>query len=307
MNDEAPAVAVCLCTYRRPAVLARLLHQLQVVAADAEGVARVGIVVVDDDAGASARSVAEGFTNSFALGLQYANTASGNISTARNRALNIGMEFGTWLALIDDDCRPSDDWVRQLMVVQERTGADCVTGHCIDIAPAGAPSWLTTESFLDEFSPGPDGCAIGVGPLKNTLISTSFLRRTGLRFQPALGRTGGEDVSFFYSANDAGMSHHFARHAVVCEEIPLERTTLRYQLGRRLWYGNTEAFTSISGGRYSRTRFLVSGAKQVALSAARPVVNLLRRHPLQWRFAVAEMLRGIGRLLGACGIRLRHH
>jgi len=308
-KPESPRVrvAVCMCTYRRPDVLRRLLNRIVEIAADAADLAEVGVVVVDDDTDASAKATTAEFENVFALGVAYENTASGNISVARNRALERGIEMADWLALIDDDCTAGPDWLRQLLAVQSAFDAECVSGHCIDVPPDGAPAWLTAEPFLDEFDAGDDGAVIVIGPLKNTLIAADFLRRTGLRFDPAMGRIGGEDASFFYAANAAGLRHRYADVAVVREEVPADRATLRYQLRRRYWYGNTEAVTSIASGRYSRPRILVSGLKRTAAAVARPVTQLARRRRPQVRYALAETLRGLGRILGALGLRVKHH
>lgn len=308
-SGDAPArrqVAVCICTYRRPEVLRGLLQRLVDVAADAAEVAEVGVVVVDDDPENSARGVVDEFRDAFALGLRDANTASGNIAVARNRALELGLDTGDWLAMIDDDCMPSADWLRQLLAVQTRFDADAVSGACIDAPPRDGPRWLTDEPFLDEFRAIEDGREIDMGPIKNTLVAAEFLRRTGLRFDVPFGRLGAEDVMFMYSAHRLGVHHRFAAAAVVREDVPAARATLRYQLRRRLWYGTTESLTCVASGRYTRRRMAVSGAKKLALALTRPGRRIIRRQPVQWRFTVAEFLHGLGRMLGAGGIRLRH-
>lgn len=283
-----------------------MLHRLVDVAADAADIADVGVVVVDDDPANSARGVIDEFASSFGLGLRDANSASGNIAIARNTALQLGLETGEWLAMIDDDCLPGSDWLRQLLAVQARFGADAVSGTCVDTPPHDAPAWLSDEPFLDEFVSIEDGSTIDVGPIKNTLISAEFLHRTGLRFDVPFGRLGAEDVLFMYTAHRLGVHHRFAAAAVVREEVPSSRATLRYQLRRRLWYGTTESLTCVASRRYGRGKMFVSGIKKAVLGATRPARRLARGQSVQWRFAVADTLHGLGRMLGSTGFKLRH-
>lgn len=305
--DSGPArVVVCICTYRRPEELRRLLDRLVAVARDVGGAARVGVAVVDDDPDGSARVTAGRYRNDFELGATYACSGSGNISTARNRAIAEGSPRGDWLAFIDDDCLPDVGWVRELLVVAAAHRADCVTGACVDEPPPGAPRWLVDEPFLGDQTAGTDGEAIEIGPLKNTLVSAGFLRVHDLGFDVAMGHAGGEDVLFFNQLAKAGARHHFAARAVVREQVPPERATLRYQLGRRFWYGNTEAITTIATGRASRVRVAAGGAKALVAGLTEPVRRLASRRRPRWRWATSEVLRGLGRLLGAVGIKVRH-
>lgn len=299
-------VAVSLCTFRRPDVLEGLLARLVEVQDRAGDVAEVGVVVVDDDPEGSAEETARSWSDRFALGLRYHHTGSRNISIARNQALDGGIAVGEWLALIDDDCLPDPAWVEQLVVVQRRTGAECVSGFCGTVLPPGAPRWLADEPFDDDPVTVADGAEVTDGYLKNTLVSADLLRRTGVRFDVDLGVSSGEDAMFFHDLHAAGVRHHFAAGARVDEMVPASRATLGYQLRRRYWYGNTEAVTTIGSGSSSRARVAASGVKTAVLGAARPLRRRLSGESAQWRFALSEVLRGVGRVLGAVGIKVDH-
>ncbi len=133
-------LTVCICTYKRPEVLRTLLESVARCSVEAEAVADVGVVVVDDDPAGSAESVATEASGSFPRGVRYERTGSGNVAAARNRAMEVGREDADWLATIDDDCLPVTAWLRELVEVQRRTGADCVSGACDTELPDGRPS-----------------------------------------------------------------------------------------------------------------------------------------------------------------------
>jgi succinoglycan biosynthesis protein ExoM len=300
-------VIVAICTFRRPVELARLLQRLEEVATDARSVADVGVVVVDDDPdGSAAAVVADRPSGAFPLGLRCLPSGRGNISLARNAAVAAALEQADAVAMIDDDCVPAVDWVRQLVEARSRTGAGCVTGACEDVAPAGAPAWLTEQPFLQPATPIAEGEQVDLGPLKNCLVDAAVLRELDTPFDPAFGLIGGEDVMFFRRLEAMGVEHRHAAAAWVREQLPATRATFGYQAYRHLWYGNTEAVTSVAAGTRPRVRVVVSGGKRLVTALLHPLRELASRRPPQVRWASCQVLRGIGRIVGACGIRLRH-
>ncbi len=298
-------LAVCVCTYRRPAVLDRLLAALVDIVRDVEPLAEVSLVVVDDDAEASAESTVAARRADFS-DVVYVVTGSGNISTARNRALDEGAAIAEFLAVVDDDCVPHGDWLRQLLVVQQRYDADVVSGACVDVPPDGAPGWFVSQPFATSTPDAVEGAPLEVGALKNSLFAAAALSRAGVRFDDAYGRTGGEDSMFFYTAAARGLRHVYAPAAIVEERVPLERTTFRYQFRRAIWYGNTEATTSIASGRHRRARVAFSSVKRLVSAVVAPFGRLARREPPNWRHSVCTAATGWGRLIGAFGLRLHH-
>ena len=303
---EPVQVAVCICTYKRPLVLAGLLARISDIAREVSDRVRTTMIIVDDDPEQSAHDVARSHDHRFPGGLVYDSTGAGDLAVARNRALDLGIEHGQLLILIDDDCLPDDGWIRAFVDVQERYGADCVAGACDTLWPAETPAWLRDEPFMDVKVDLPDGSVVAAGYTKNVLLSAAYLRRSGLRFDGKFGQIGGEDAMFFYALADASVDVRFAARAVVHEVIPPGRTTLRYQLRRRFWYGNSEAVTSIASGRATRFRMAGSGMKRVAVGVTWPMRQRHVDGSTQWRFAIAEVLRGLGCVLGATGMTLSH-
>lgn len=305
-NDDPLRVAICVCTYRRPKVLEALLHRLEVVTARAEGLADVTFVVVDDDPAGSARDVVDALRARVAHPIVDVVSGSGNISTARNRSLDEGMPRADFLAITDDDCMPHDDWLAELVRVQRRFDADIVSGRCIDIAPPGSPRWYVDEPWLAPTPAQEEGERLDIGPLKNSFLRVAALAEHGLRFDEGFGLSGGEDALFMREAGQRGLDHRHAPGAVVDEDVPIERVTVRYQFRRALWYGNSEARTSIAGRAQARHRIALSSLKRIALGPAHAAARLADRQSPQWRWAAAISLTGVGRLIGAAGVTLLH-
>jgi len=308
--DEASGpveLAVAVCTYRRPAPLRSLLERLVEEAERSEDLVRLGVAVVDDSPDREAASVVESFEGRFALGTSYTSTGSGNISVARNAAIDGGIAMGDWVCFIDDDCLPEPGWFRRLFEMQRRTGAQLITGPIRDVAPAGAPRWLTDQPFLNLIADYEDGTEPAYGTTANVLIESSWLRsHPDVRFRPELGKLGGEDMVWFEAARAAGIVHRYALAAVVSEQIPLDRTRFRYQLRNKLWFGNTMYVTNLHAGT-PPNRLALRGAKQLVEALARPLRRVARHEPAQWRYALAAACIGIGQISGRFGVRLDHH
>lgn len=312
-GEIRPVVRVCVTTYERNGPLGALLDRLRDTVVPVTA-ARVGVVVVDDNPDGRARSVAEAHADSFELGLDYRHTGSRNISTARNEALVGGMAgvdgatTGDFIAMIDDDCEPSPQWINELLAVQRRSGADLVTGAREYRAAPGSPSWFAEQGFsLDADDPCEDGGVPVAGHTANVLMSVGFLRRCpSVRFRTELGRTGGEDMVFFGAAEAAGARHRYSAAGLVTERVPLERTTMRSLLRYSLWFGNNEAVINRATGGTSRRRLALRGGRRVVEPLAQTLAGS-RGRPRPWRRALFDSVRGLGLLAGVVGVRVNHH
>jgi glycosyltransferase involved in cell wall biosynthesis len=303
-----PRIVVAVCTYERHGPLAVLLEALAANAGRLGGRAAVGVVVVDDSKDGNARGVAARFADRFELGLAYRVSGRQNIALARNLALQTATGIGDWIAMTDDDCEPAEDWLEVLLDVQARTGADAVSGILRRRVPAGSPRWLTEEPFLELglWEGVEDEAEVTSAATHNSLLSARWLElHPDVRFDPALGVTGGEDPVFYRAAHAAGLRIRYSRRAVVYENEPPARATLRYQLRTFFWFGNSSYVTCVRGGVHPARMFL-QGGKGLAGAVLRPLGRLARREPPQLRYALASALKGVGTIAGPLGLRVHH-
>lgn len=311
MTDGAQKTRLVLavCTYQRNEPLAVLLRAMVVSATRLGDRAAVGVVVVDDSSDGQARVVVDQFVDQFALGVHYLRSGHQNISRARNLALDRAIELADWVAMTDDDCEPSPEWLSALLEVQQRTGADAIAGPYHRRVAPGSPPWLLEQPFLEIATfQREDGARISLAGTNNSLISSRWLRaHPEVRFQLNLGVTGGEDVVFFRSALAAGLRIHFARNAVVYENEPPSRATLAYQLWLFLWLGNGSYVTRRETAQATPLRMFLQGGNHVRKALQRPLSRVFRGQPPQLRYCLADVLYGLGELLGVLGVRIPHH
>ena len=300
-------IIVAICTYNRNEELSPILNKLAEYAGTNWADCRIGVTIIDDSSDGVAESVTDMYAHSFPLGLVYENSASRNISIARNLALSKSMHRADWIAMTDDDCEPSEQWLSELVRVREATRADVVTGLMLRRAPEHAPAWIKEQPFLElgEFG-AEDGDELPVAYTNNSLISSAFLiSHPSLRFDPDFGRIGGEDMAFFQSLKEAGAKIVFAAKAFVYENEPDERLTLRYQMRRYFWHGNSSVLTSLKRGT-GRGRMAIHAGTTMVRAAGRPLQQIARGSSPQLLYALAKMAEGFGKLAGAVGIMVNH-
>lgn len=299
-------VIVAIATYRRPDRLRLALDSLRASALRCPELLSVGVVVADDDPDASARGVAADFSGSWPLGCTYLHVGSRNISRARNAGLEAALPGADWVASIDDDVVVPHDWFRvcHRAVVDGRF--DAVTGPLTKDFSSG-PSWLTTEPFGHlGLMVGEDGQPAATCATGNSWVSAAFLRaHPDLRFDPELGRTGGEDMDFFFRAIALGLRPVYSSAAAVTEKEPAERCTFRYQVRRAFWLGISESQTHLGTGRAGRVRLLLRAGRRALHRGARQLPAEVR-DSRGLRYQVAILAQCAGTALGTVGVRMGH-
>jgi succinoglycan biosynthesis protein ExoM len=305
--SSLPKIIVAICTYKRNEPLRTLLSALIKVATTSRERAELGLVVVDDNPDQRARTVVEDFEGLFSLGIRYRTSGKGNISIARNIAINSAKEVADWVAMVDDDCEPEPTWLCAYLDVLEATGADCATGPMNLRVPANSPRWLLEQPFFDDVRFDFENAAsLSLAATNNSIIRASFLRdHPEIRFEPEFGKLGGEDMVFYRSAYDAGLKIRFAKTACVWGNEPANRATFKHQVIYRFWLGNSMFVTNNYFGD-SKFRLFLRGGKIFASALVRPISRLVRLRSPQWRYCVASCASGIGLITGAFGFRKQH-
>jgi len=223
-----PKVSVALCTYKRTELLKRCLERLlhQKVSLSYE------IVVTDNDKQESARSVVQAFIDESPGGpvnISYAVEPEQNIAAARNHC--IARCTGDYVASIDDDEYPADDWLEQLLAAAVQTEAAVVIGPAHPEFPEDFPRWLQKSRIFAAPS-HENGTPVYGGCTGNCLFRRAELSRRPGPFDVKLGRTGGEDTEFFRWLADAGVRMVWWNDAKVYEYQPLERAKLGWHVRR---------------------------------------------------------------------------
>lgn len=240
LPDLSHTVDVCVCTFRRPQVV-DLLASLAKQALPDDW--RLRVIVADNDEAASARERVERAFAAHNLEGVFIHAPARNISIARNACLDTAT--AAYAAFIDDDEVARTDWLAQLINRLGETSADVVFGRVAAIYGDDAPAWAvngdlhSTRAFFRN------------GAIEGGYTCNVLLRRQAvgdLRFDPALGRSGGEDTVFFGALKRAGAQMAYAPEAVVNEPVAPARTRLGWLLARAFRSGQSHSMVLRANG-----------------------------------------------------------
>ena len=239
MRLESDHITVCICTYKRPQQLERLLVSLSKQATRTSF--KYSIVAVDNDRLQSAMCIVSSFRGKYPVDILYINEREKNIALARNLAVRNAK--GNYLAFIDDDEVAEEDWLLKMHSSCKKYNADGVLGPVKPRYAIEPPGWILKGRLNDrrEFKTGeilqnPRDTRTG-----NVLFKAKIFEGTENPFDPQYGRTGGEDTDFFRRMMGKGHVFVWCNEAPVYENVPPERMKRSYFIKRALLRGVVSA------------------------------------------------------------------
>ena len=234
MKNKQAHIAVCICTYKRPDCLKRLLEGL--ASQDTDGLFTFSITVVDNDQLRSAEPLVLDFGTTSHIPIRYCVEPQQNIALARNRAIENAK--GDFVAFIDDDEFPTKRWLVTLFSALHKYRVDGVLGPVkphFDVKP---PRWVVKGKFYDRPS-YPTGLVIDgkKGRTGNCLLKSELFAGSAQPFKPEF-RTG-EDQDFFRRMIEGGHVFIWCHEAMAYEVVPPIRWKRGFMLRRALLRGAT--------------------------------------------------------------------
>lgn len=232
MTEQATHICVCICTYRRPAFLARLLREI--AQQNTGGRFRISVRVVDNDASRSAEATVFAARKNASYAVDYFVEERAGIAYARNASLR-GV-IADYIAIIDDDEFPHPDWLLKLFEACARNDTDGVLGPVLRHYEQQPPAWLLKSHILErrihatgtivEWSEARTG---------NVLLRRRVIEGTGTPFRTDLKSSSDND--FFYRKMQEGFRFIWSKDAIAYETYPARRWRRRFFLRRALLNG----------------------------------------------------------------------
>lgn len=291
---QLPHISVCICTFQRPEYLCRALGKLN--AQETNRLFTYSAVVADNDAGASARSIVSGFPSIGGYPVTYVVEPQKSISCARNAAiLNAS---GDYIAFVDDDEYPAQDWLLKLLQTCTAAGVDGVLGPVRPYFDSPPPAWVTRGAFFERPSHR-TGMVLNWSQTRtgNVLFLRRILPKDEAPFRVEFGTAGG-DIDFFRRMIGQGRRFIWCEEAVVFEVVPPSRCRLSYLLKRALMRGSKFHGHPVNRIKNAMKSLIAVPAYVIAL----PFVALLGAHVfIKYLIKLCDHL---SRLLGFVGVEL---
>ncbi len=306
-------LTVAVLTFRRPRDLAAILPLLvqQAIAVRSSDL-DVEVLVVDNDPTGGARSqVSEISKQCSTVPVRYENEVTAGISAARNKALD-SAEESDLLVFIDDDERPQEQWLANLLGSRLQFGADVVVGPVISEFDVIPEPWIQAGEFFKRRRM-PTGSTVTVAATNNLLLDLRVVRAATVRFDLDFGLTGGDDTMFTRQLSQSGACMVWCDEAIVVDVVPAHRTTRKWVLLRAFSSGNTWSLVDLklqgsSSARQKRRVFLVlQGSIRLAGGTLMAVVGFVLFSRRRQAKGCRTACRGFGMLAGAFGYKFEEY
>jgi succinoglycan biosynthesis protein ExoM len=239
-------VSVCIATYKRPELLAKLLESLfvQKIRENIE----FEIIVVDNDPCTSARFVINDFVKAGRTNIKYFTQPTKNISLTRNKS--VAESSGEYIMFIDDDEIAAPEWIQVMLDTVTKYNADGAFGRVLSHFDEGTPEWIIKNPLYNRKSL-PTGSLALLTRSGNCIIKSELLKNIQGPFDPEYGITGGEDTHLFSKLRKKGAKFVNCYEGWISEYVPPERATLNYILKRSFIKGNnfTRRYLEFAGKR----------------------------------------------------------
>ena len=295
-DGEALSVSLAIATQRRPEGLAKAARSMfRQVGVE---LGKLELVIVDNDAAASARPVVDALAAEAPFPVRYVHEPASGVANARNAAL--AAASGDLIAFLDDDEEATPGWLAALLDAQRRFAADAVFGPVQARAP---PAIVRHREYLQRFfsreGPAEAGVIAHYYGCGDSLIRRAALPHPTRPFLAERNETGGEDDHLFGVMQRAGARFAWAPGALVYEDPVPARLTLTYALARAFAYGQGPTYgcaTADPPDWRGVARFMATGTIQAGVFGLIAVFQWLRRAPHR-AFALDRAVRGLGKVL----------
>ncbi len=228
-------IAIGICTYKRNALLENALNHITKLVSPQNVILEV--IISDNNPDKIAESVFFQLASSYPFKLHYLHEAKKGIAAARNRVLNGAININAnYVAFLDDDEFPSENWIVELYQTMLDFKADGATGATVPFvegAEISMPSYLKHRK---------NGSIRKVCITNNVLFNLDIVTKSNIWFDDSFGSMTGEDIDFFYRATQNGYKFVWNNKVTMFDIIQEERLTLEWKMRRIFNDGYLKSF-----------------------------------------------------------------
>ena len=299
-------VSVCVATYKRPSVLQKLLESLNALTFSQIPTPVIEVIVVDNDAVGSARSMVESVVPFFQWPIKYFVEANQGVTYARNRCVYEAAEDSNFIAMLDDDETATPQWLEALLISQKKFNAEIVTGPVLAIfeEKQQVPDWIRTGGFhsYPRYETGREMETAFTGNVMFSNRLAKVLQADQQLFDHRFAENGAEDAYLFSCLKKQGHSIVWADDAVLYEPVAAKRLSLSWILKRGFWSWSVHSLIEAELYPSFKTQFIraVKGLGLIFIGAVSVGPSILfGRARIAW--SLLRIYRGMGTLSGLLG------
>jgi succinoglycan biosynthesis protein ExoM len=236
------SITICIPTYKRPAMLRKLILSITESNLDESLIRDVNIIVVDNDAGMTAELTVNELKSKFdsAVKIDYFIFPVKGLANVRNellkRAISVNPDF---IVFADDDEYVSRDWLINLVRTISLNNGDMAVGPVVSVVDPNVSKYISSWFNRPNY---PDNASINFAATNNLIIKTASLLKYNIWFDSRFNKTGGEDSYFGQQMLKKGAEIYWSARATVFETVPDNRANIKWLSNRYYNAANKFAF-----------------------------------------------------------------
>lgn len=304
-------IAICICTYKRPAGLQAALASIGGQRLERLGDAQISVIVTDNSPDGASAGFCREHAKTSRFALTYVHQPLKGLVRARNACLDAARNAGaTHAVFIDDDEIAPPGWLEALFARLAETGAVAAVGPVFPVFAATPSPWLPTECYVNR--PRVVDAFAEDGHTCNAIVDLRAVTACDLRFDIRFNDTGGEDTAYFKALQCHGSRIAWAENADIYETVPLHRMTANWLFRRWFRTGNVETQfgTHPAASTAERLGNLGKGVIRIGAGCVRVAVAAVMyswRDPARVIASFYTLCRGAGYITGALGASYKEY
>lgn len=242
IKPEIKSIAISCNTFLRPGILEKTLTSIANLKIP-EGI-EIKVLVVDNDAKASAAPVIEKLQSTYPYKINYFVEEKRGLANARNRLLKEAINLDvTHVAILDDDDIADENWIQNLVdLYNTQENAYIISGPEFCYFEQDFPEYLTNNNIFVKKTSKKKGEIRKVCSTHNAFFPIAIVKNDDIWFDPSFVFMGGEDGDFFYRASKAGYTIVFNPDAIVREINGKDRVNIKWILSRNYYNGYSGSY-----------------------------------------------------------------
>ena len=256
IKPEIKSIAISCNTFLRPEILEKTLESIAQLNIP-DGI-KIEVLVVDNDANASARTVIDKVQVDFPFDITYKVEEKRGLANARNRLLKEALELEvSHIAILDDDDIADENWITNLVdLYNKQENAFIISGPEYCCFDGEFPDYLINNNIFVKKTTKKKGEIRRVCSTHNAFFPVSVVKDSGIWFDSSFVFMGGEDGDFFYRASKIGYTIVFNPDAIVREINGKDRVNVRWILSRNFYNGYSGSYLQYKTRPKKIRRFL---------------------------------------------------
>ncbi len=321
MNQHASAARICIgiVSRDRREMVENLLRSISEL--KRSNAFSIEVVLVENGPKIVLRALVDEFkTHTLHIPITYIHEPNIGVVYARNAALDFARSAGfDKLAFVDDDEVVEPEWLLNLHTAQLEQDLDLIGGPVrpfVRKEPKGFFKQLMWKSYQcrtrrvervsnARYAKGQGGNITLA--TNNWMLDLKKWPDDSQRFDMQYNLSGGEDTAFYAELKKAGAKTGWARDAIIREEIPAERLTVRYQFNRSRDQSLVSFHRKYDHRPIKRWLTVPLGAMYKFIAAVIMLVMTPFTMGDTWLSAIRALGASVGRLAGLMGHSTQHY